>query len=72
MLCAGINMESSQVSASGKDITTDREEAANTRPGIWQLAFPSILGNLSFTIVGLTQIRVVGELGTDALAAGPG
>ncbi len=47
---------------------TDQEKNAS-RPGIWHLAFPSILGNLSFTLVGLVQTRVVGELGTEALAA---
>jgi putative MATE family efflux protein len=48
---------------------TSEHRTQGERPGIWQLAFPSILGNLSFTIVGLTQTRVVGALGTDALAA---
>ena len=36
---------------------------------IWQLAFPSILGNLSYTLVGMVQVKFVGELGTEALAA---
>lgn len=45
------------------------EEPTSQRPGIWQLAFPSILGNLSFTIVGLTQTKMVGSLGPEALAA---
>jgi putative MATE family efflux protein len=39
------------------------------RPGIWQLAFPSILGNLSFTIVAMVQTKFVGELGAQSLAA---
>jgi putative MATE family efflux protein len=39
------------------------------RPGIWQLAIPSILGNLSFTVVGIAQTKVIGTLGADALAA---
>lgn len=39
------------------------------RPGIWQLALPSILGNLSFTIVAMVQTKFVGELGAQALAA---
>ncbi len=38
-------------------------------PGIWQLAFPSILGNLSYSVVALVQTKVVGELGAGALAA---
>jgi len=41
----------------------------NTKPSIWQLAFPSILGNLSYTIVGIVQTKFVGELGAQALAA---
>ncbi len=54
--------------------THDRQDGAvdagaTRRPGIWHLALPSILGNLSFTLVGLVQTRVVGELGTEALAA---
>lgn len=39
------------------------------RPGIWELAFPSILGNLSFTVVGMVQTKFIGELGPQALAA---
>lgn len=39
------------------------------RPGIWELAFPSILGNLSFTVVAMVQTKFVGSLGAQALAA---
>lgn len=39
------------------------------RPGIWQLAFPSILGNLSYSIVGIAQTKFVAELGAEGLAA---
>lgn len=46
-----------------------QEQDTNERPGIWQLAFPSILGNLLFSLVGLVQTKVVGELGAQALAA---
>ena len=49
--------------------TAEADAQPITPPGIWQLAFPSILGNISFTIVGLVQTRVVGALGTEALAA---
>ncbi len=53
-----------------RDTANSAEDAGTTeRPGIWNLALPSILGNLSFTLVGLVQTRVVGELGTEALAA---
>lgn len=49
------------------DIELSPEE--ERRPGIWQLAFPSILGNLSFTLVAMVQTKFVGELGAQALAA---
>jgi putative MATE family efflux protein len=42
---------------------------ASQRPSIWELALPSILGNLSYTIVGMVQTKFVGELGPQALAA---
>lgn len=45
------------------------DEAAQQRPGIWQLALPSILGNLSYTIVGMVQTKFVAELGAQGLAA---
>ena len=38
------------------------------RPSIWQLALPSILGNLSYTVVGMVQTKFVGELGPQALS----
>jgi putative MATE family efflux protein len=38
-------------------------------PTVWQLAFPSILGNLSYAVVGMVQTKFVGELGAQALAA---
>ena len=42
---------------------------AAARPSIWELALPSILGNLSYTVVGMVQTKFVGELGPQALAA---
>lgn len=39
------------------------------RPSIWSLAFPSILGNLSYTVVGIVQTFFIAELGTEGLAA---
>jgi putative MATE family efflux protein len=47
----------------------EQTSAPQARPGIWQLAFPSILGNLSFTIVGMVQTKFIGELGAQSLAA---
>ncbi len=53
--------------ATADEIELSPEE--ERRPGIWQLAFPSILGNLSFTVVAMVQTKFVGELGAQALAA---
>ena len=47
----------------------DTSEQTSERPSIWQLALPSILGNLSYTLVGLVQTKYIGELGAQALAA---
>lgn len=38
-------------------------------PGVWALAFPSIVGNVAFSAVALVQTKFVGVLGPEALAA---
>lgn len=38
-------------------------------PGVWQLAWPVILGNLLYSTVGLVDIKIVGSLGAPAVAA---
>ena len=37
--------------------------------GIWELAWPAILGNLLYSTVGLIDIKIVGSLGAPAVAA---
>ena len=49
--------------------SNDTIGAASRRPGIWELAFPAILGNLLFAVVAMVQTKFVGELGPEALAA---
>ena len=39
------------------------------RPGIFHLAFPSILANLLYAVVAMVQTKFVGELGAEAVAA---
>jgi putative MATE family efflux protein len=39
------------------------------RPGIWELAWPTIAGNLLHSTVGLVDIKIVGSLGAPAVAA---
>lgn len=36
---------------------------------IWELAWPAILSNLLFAVMGIVSIKVVGSLGADAVAA---
>lgn len=43
--------------------------AAAAPPGVWQLAWPVILGNLLYSTVGLVDIKIVGSLGPPAVAA---
>lgn len=42
---------------------------APPQPGVWQLAWPVILGNLLYSTVGLVDIKIVGSLGAPAVAA---
>jgi putative MATE family efflux protein len=41
----------------------------NKRPTIWQLAIPSIVGNLMFSLVAMIQTKFVGGMGAPAVAA---
>jgi putative MATE family efflux protein len=41
----------------------------NKRPTIWQLAIPSIAGNLMFSMVAMIQTKFVGGMGAPAVAA---
>ena len=55
------------------DVAQSEDDAVTVeeteRPGIWELALPSILGNLSYTIVGMVQTKFIAELGAEGLAA---
>ncbi len=55
--------------AEQSQVADQAADESEERPGIWELAFPSILSMLSFTMVGLVQTKFVGELGAQALAA---
>src|ERR1700744_483840 len=43
--------------------------AENQRPTIWQLAVPSIMANLMFSMVAMVQTKFVGSMGAPAVAA---
>jgi putative MATE family efflux protein len=43
--------------------------ADNQRPTIWQLAVPSIMANLMFSMVAMVQTKFVGGMGAPAVAA---
>ena len=64
-----IGVASLSTSPDGVSAPEDETSPEYQRPSIWQLALPSILGNLSYTIVGMVQTKFVGELGPQALAA---
>ncbi|MGA1757160.1 MAG: MATE family efflux transporter [Pseudomonadales bacterium] len=44
-----------------------RQEAVQLK--IWELAWPTILSNLLFSVIGIISIKIVGALGSEAVAA---
>ncbi|MDG1230838.1 MAG: MATE family efflux transporter [Pseudomonadales bacterium] len=44
-------------------------EEVKSTPGIWELAWPAILSNLLFSVIGIVTIKIVGTLGAEAVAA---
>lgn len=56
------------------DTTSDEDLAADSsavKPnlGIWELAWPAIMSNLLFSVIGIVSIKIVGSLGAEAVAA---
>jgi putative MATE family efflux protein len=52
-------------SASSNDTDDDQKPSLS----IWELAWPAILSNLLFSIIGIVSIKIVGTLGAEAVAA---
>lgn len=48
------------------DVLPDVTKEAKPKPGIWELAWPAILTNLLFSVIGIVSIKVVGSLGAEA------
>lgn len=50
---------------------SDSDASVSEKPqlSIWELAWPAILGNLLFSVIGIVSIKIVGELGASAVAA---
>ncbi len=49
--------------------TRGSEDPPKLNLGIWELAWPAILSNLLFSVIGIVSIKIVGTLGADAVAA---
>ncbi len=56
-------------SSTPQDQTDNVLEASPVQLKIWELAWPSILGNLLFSVIGIISIKIVGNLGSEAVAA---
>jgi putative MATE family efflux protein len=48
---------------------TSAEARSGPALGIWELAWPAIVGNLLHSTVGIVDIKIVGSLGSSAVAA---
>lgn len=57
-------MTDSRVTEADPNTVSDKPQL-----NIWELAWPAILGNLLFAVVGIVSIKIVGELGASAVAA---
>jgi len=52
-----------------KPCDEDPLESGSATPSILQLAWPSVISNLAFSLVGIVDIKIVGSLGAGAVAA---
>ena len=54
----------------GQTPLSDKDELpAKPQLSIWELAWPAILSNLLFAIIGIVSIKIVGTLGASAIAS---
>ena len=53
----------------GPEPTPGGAPGRGRRPGVWDLAWPTIISNLLFSAVGFADIKIVGSLGAPAVAA---
>ena len=53
------------------DVQTADSSESGSKPNlsIWELAWPAILTNLLFSVIGIVSIKIVGSLGAEAVAA---
>ncbi len=47
----------------------DPQRSVASMPGIMSLAWPAVVGNLAYSVVGLVDIKIVASLGSSAVAA---
>ncbi|MFZ9128750.1 MAG: hypothetical protein ACO20O_06675, partial [Pseudomonadales bacterium] len=59
--------EAESASDSNETQGEPRQEAVQLK--IWELAWPTILSNLLFSVIGIISIKIVGALGSEAVAA---
>ena len=64
--------DSEKAPESAEALKPGEESGSFVSPGIWQLAFPSILGNLSYSVVAMVQTKFVGGGGWGACSVAPG
>ena len=57
------NRDSSRQPEGAEALKQEEESRPFVSPGIWQLAFPSILGNLSYSVVAMVQTKFVRRVG---------
>ena len=65
-------LERSEVGTAETNWATTEDEvgpALERTPGILGLAWPAVLGNLGFSLVGFVDIKIVGSMGPSAVAA---
>ena len=59
--------EAESTSGPNETQSEPRQEAVQLK--IWELAWPTILSNLLFSVIGIISIKIVGALGSEAVAA---
>ncbi|MEC7367719.1 MAG: MATE family efflux transporter [Pseudomonadota bacterium] len=63
-----INMKQQQLDQVDSQITA-LQDVPTVNLRIWDLAWPAIVSNLLFAVIGIISIKIIGSLGSEAIAA---
>ena len=62
-------MKQQQLDRVDSQVTATQQDVPTVHLRIWDLAWPAIVSNLLFAVIGIISIKIIASLGSEAIAA---